>query len=371
MGEKVFFIFGTRPEAIKMAPVIKEIENVGLEPVVISTGQHEEMLDQVLDIFDIRPAYKLLVMKGRPDLFELTTSLLRRLRDVFEREKPSLVMVQGDTTSTFIGALAAFYNKLPIGYIEAGLRSFNKFEPFPEELNRSLTTRLADLHFAPTSVSEENLLREGIDKRQIHAVGNTVIDSLIYIQENLQREQQQEVPDKFILITAHRRENWGQPMEDICSAINKLSEIMQGMHFLFSVHKNPAVRETVKRMLGDNERIDLVEPVDYFNFVYLMSKASLILSDSGGIQEEAPALGKPLLVLRDTTERPEGIRAGAAKLVGTATDQIVNESLNLLNDKDIYKKMANVQMLYGKGDASKKIAAIVKEYLHREDLLAA
>lgn len=360
---KVFMIFGTRPEAIKMAPVVKAIRDEGLVPVVISTGQHEEMLDQVLDIFDIECDYKLHVMKDRPDLFDLTATLMQRLREVFEKEKASMVLVQGDTTSTFIGSLAAFYNKLPIGYIEAGLRSFEKYQPFPEELNRVLTSRLADLHFAPTRISEENLKREGVSRNNIYTVGNTVIDSLMHIQNNLDPSHTDELPEDYVLITAHRRENWGQPMEDICRAIIELAKRMESKRFLFSVHKNPAVRETINNMLGGHEQIELVEPVDYFNFVALMSNASLILSDSGGIQEEAPALGKPLLVLRDTTERPEGVQAGATKLVGTDPQKIVTESENLMNDSALYEKMTNAQMLYGKGDASKKIAQIVRAYI--------
>lgn len=360
---KVFLIFGTRPEAIKMAPVVREIANAGLEPVVVSTGQHEDMLDQVLDIFSIEPRHKLHVMKDRPDLFDLSATLMQRLREVFEMDKPSMVLVQGDTTSTFIGSLAAFYNKLPVGYIEAGLRSFDKYQPFPEEINRVLTTRLADLHFAPTEISQDNLKAEGICPSKIYTVGNTVIDSLKHIQDNLDGSHAAKLPEDYVLITAHRRENWGEPMADICRAIIELTEKMKDKRFLFSVHKNPAVRETVNNMLGNNDRIELVEPVDYFNFVALMSNASLILSDSGGIQEEAPALGKPLLVLRETTERPEGVQAGATKLVGTDPQKIVRESESLINDDRFYEKMAKVQMLYGKGDASKRIAEITKAYI--------
>lgn len=362
-------VLGTRPDAIKMAPVVKEFERFPerVRQVVISTGQHREMLDQVFSIFDLKPDHDLGLMRDRQTLTDLTSRALSALVPVLEAEKPDLVIAQGDTTTTFVASLAAFYVKARFGHVEAGLRTDDKFDPFPEEMNRRLTGRLADLHFAPTELSRENLLREGISADRIRVTGNTVVDALHsvaareYRFEDSQLAEAVAQPGRLLLVTAHRRENWGAPMESVCQAILRILDAFPDTHVILPMHKNPVVREVIQPLLGGHPRILLTEPQEYVPFVHLMKAAHIVLTDSGGAQEEAPGLGKPVLVLRKTTERPEGVTAGTAKLVGTDTDTVFAEASRLLGDPKAYQAMAKAVSPYGDGNAARLIREWVLE----------
>jgi len=373
MNKKISVVFGTRPEAIKLAPVILELkENYEFEISVCITAQHREMLDQVLKVFEIHPDIDLGLMKENQTLSELSSRIITAMDTYYKVYKPDLVIVQGDTTTTFLASLTAFYHKIKIAHVEAGLRTWNKYSPFPEEINRALTSKLADLHFAPTEISKNNLLNDGIKEESIFITGNTVIDALLIAREKLKGTKIciPGLPDDFlinnkkiILITGHRRENFGEGFENICHAIADLSEEFQDYYFIYPVHLNPNVRKPVFEILSDRKNIYLIEPLDYLPFVSLMNNSTLILTDSGGIQEEAPSLGKPILVMRETSERPEGISACTAKLVGVTKKGIVDETKKLLLIKDEYDKMANVVNPYGDGTASKKIAEIISDQL--------
>jgi len=371
---KVMFVFGTRPEAIKMAPVVKEACKYGeIEPIVTVTAQHREMLDQVLKLFDITPNFDLDIMSEGQTLFDITTRALSGLSDVFLKVTPDLVLVHGDTTTTFAGALAAYYHQIPIGHVEAGLRTHNKYSPYPEEMNRKLTGSLADLHFSPTNTSKNNLLAENVDKNNIFVTGNTVIDALYHTVKN-----DFEFEDNFlrhidfknnriILVTTHRRENLGEPMRHVYKALKDLTERFDDVHVVFPVHKNPKVRVVVNEELGGLKKVHLIDPLDYEPFANLMNRADLVLTDSGGIQEEAPALGKPVLVLRDTTERPEAVEAGTVKLIGTDRDRVYDETALLLTDKDEYERMAKAANPYGDGKASERIITAILNHFNLSD----
>ena len=364
---KILSVFGTRPEAIKMAPVIKRIEAHPdkFQSVVCVTAQHREMLDQVLSLFEIRPDHDLNIMQAEQDLFDVTCNVLQRLKPVLEKEKPDIVLVQGDTTTTFVASLAAFYTNIPIGHIEAGLRTQNKYAPFPEEINRKLTSCVADLHFAPTEGAKQNLLSEGVTEETICVTGNTVIDALLDVVDlikhnpGLEQSLTGQFPyldskKKLILVTGHRRESFGKGFEHICHALKKLGE-RNDIQIIYPVHLNPNVQKPVNRILGDCPQIHIVKPLDYLPFVYLMNRAYIIITDSGGIQEEAPSMGKPVLVMRDITERPEAVEAGTVKLVGTDTDIIEREAENLLNNQTTYEKMAREHNPYGDGKAAERV----------------
>lgn len=361
MKKKVMIVFGTRPEAIKLAPLVLAFkEGNEFDVSVTVTAQHKEMLYQVLDQFEIEPDFDLEIMKPKQSLFELTSRLVTGLQKVYEEAKPDLIIVQGDTTTTFIGALAAFYLKIPVAHVEAGLRSENMGHPFPEEANRVLTSSITDIHFPPTKSAQDNLLKQGIDKEKMHLVGNTIIDALNYI---VQKSGSEVSPEKdYILVTAHRRENWGEPIENLCKAMKSVVEQKNDIRFIFSVHKNPIVRDSVNKILGDVEQVELVEPQGYEDFIQLLNQCYFVLSDSGGIQEEAPALGKPVLVFRKTTERPEGVEAGVVKLIGNKKDRIEREVLALLDDKELYRSMSKAKNLYGDGTSSKQIVEVVRNY---------
>jgi UDP-N-acetylglucosamine 2-epimerase (non-hydrolysing) len=359
---KVLSIFGTRPEAIKMAPLVKALErHEAFESKVCVTAQHREMLDQVLKIFDITPDYDLDIMKNRQTLTDITTNALIGLETVIREVQPDIVLVHGDTTTTFAGSLAAFYNQIKVGHVEAGLRTFNKYFPFPEELNRKLTGVIADLHFAPTDNAKINLLREGIDAEGIFITGNTAIDALkTTVNKDFQFYspllQELDYQNKRIIaVTAHRRENLGEPLQNICKALKYIAEKYEDVEVVYAVHKNPAVREIANEILGNCQRIHLLEPLDAEEMHNLMDRSYLVLTDSGGLQEEAPSLGKPVLVLRNETERPEAIEFGTLKLAGTDMDNIIKLAEELLNDKAEYKKMANAVNPYGDGTASQRI----------------
>lgn len=359
---KVMAIFGTRPEAIKMAPVVLELSrHKEIEPIVAVTAQHREMLDQVLHLFRIKPNYDLNIMSEGQTLFDITSRALLGLNEVLTDSKPDIVLVHGDTTTTFAGALAAYYHQIAVGHVEAGLRTGNKFSPYPEEMNRKLTGALTDLHFSPTKTSRENLLREGVEDEKIFVTGNTVIDALHetvkadfkFANELLQKIDYKN--KKIILVTTHRRENLGEPMRHVYKALKKIVDEFSDVEIVFPVHKNPKVREVVNAELGELSTVHLTDPLDYEPFANLMSRANLILTDSGGIQEEAPALGKPVLVLRDTTERPEAVTAGTVKLVGTGLEDVYNATKLLLTDKAEYEKMSAAINPYGDGFAAKRI----------------
>ncbi len=361
----VMVVFGTRPEAIKVVPVIKELEaRKETNPIICVTAQHREMLDQILQEFDIQADYDLNIMQQGQTLAEITTKALVGLENIIKEVKPDMVLVHGDTTTTFAGALAAFYNGTTIGHLEAGLRTYNKFSPYPEEMNRQMVSVLADIHFAPTHRSKQNLLREA-KKKNIYVTGNTAIDALkLTIKEDYQNPQIDDFNEKerIILLTSHRRENIGTPMENIFKAVKKIAEEYEDVKVIYPVHKNPKVREIANRILAGNSKIKLIEPLDVIDFHNLMNKSYLILTDSGGIQEEAPSLGKPVLVLRDTTERPEGIRVGTLKLVGTDEEEIYKQTKLLLDNKEEYNKMAKATNPYGDGFASKKIVDAIIDY---------
>ena len=361
---KVMTIFGTRPEAIKMAPLIKELEKrEETECIVCVTAQHREMLDQVLTTFDIKPEYDLNIMKQGQTLGDITTRSLIALEEIIEHEKPNIVLVHGDTTTTFVGALAAFYKQVDIGHVEAGLRTYEKYSPYPEEMNRQMVSCLADMNFAPTKLSEENLLKEG--RKNIYVTGNTAIDAMATtVKEDYENEILDFAKDKrLILLTAHRRENVGEPMKRIFSAINKLTSEYEDIRVLYPVHLNPIIKNIVDEYLANNDKVKIVPPLDVLDFHNIINKSYLILTDSGGIQEEAPSLGKPVLVLRDTTERPEGIDAGTLKLVGTKEEDIIRETKELLDNNKKYEKMSKASNPYGDGHASERIVdAIIEKY---------
>ncbi|MGG4010906.1 non-hydrolyzing UDP-N-acetylglucosamine 2-epimerase [Bacillus smithii] len=366
---KVMTIFGTRPEAIKMAPLVLELEKYpeDFETIVTVTAQHRQMLDQVLDIFGIEPDYDLNIMKDRQTLTDVTTKGLEGLDKVMKEVKPDIVLVHGDTTTTFIASLAAFYNQIAVGHVEAGLRTWNKYSPFPEEMNRQLTGVLADIHFAPTAKAEANLIQENKKKDTIFVTGNTAIDALkTTVKSDYQHEILTKVGnDRLILLTAHRRENLGEPMRNMFRAIKRIVEELKDVQVVYPVHLNPAVREIAGEILGDNERIHLIEPLDVIDFHNFAARAHLILTDSGGVQEEAPSLGVPVLVLRDTTERPEGIEAGTLKLAGVEEERIYRLSKELLTNPHEYEKMAKAVNPYGDGEASRRIAEAVRYYFKR------
>ena len=371
---KVLTVFGTRPEAIKLAPVIKELEK---HPEIVSrvcvTAQHREMLDQVLQLFNIKPDWDLNLMRNDQSLFDITARGLRNLEDVLKRTRLDIVLVQGDTTTAFVASMAAFYLKIKIGHVEAGLRTEDKYNPFPEEMNRRLVDVLGDFYFAPTQRAEQNLLHEGIPAGRVFVTGNTVIDALLWMvgkqstplsQEELERlfgeEYGLELDEKrIILVTGHRRESFGRGFENICQGLKLVAERNPDIQIVYPVHMNPNVREPVYRILGGVENVRLIEPLDYAHFVFLMKRAYLILTDSGGIQEEAPSLGKPVLVMREKTERPEAIEAGVAKLVGTESERIFRETQRLLTDETEYERMAHAANPFGDGKAAQRIVQVL------------
>lgn len=360
---KLMTVFGTRPEAIKMCPLVLAMRKYPkyIQPIVAVTAQHREMLDQVLDLFGITPDYDLNIMSAGQTLYDVTTRALMGLKSVMEEAKPDMVLVHGDTSTTFAGALAAFYAQIPVGHVEAGLRTGNKYSPYPEEMNRKLTGAIADMHFAPTSTSKANLLKENICPEQILVTGNTVIDALQTTVKEGYRFEDEEFNKVFasghrlILMTTHRRENLGEPMRHVYRALKSVLEAHPDVEAIFPVHKNPKVREIVRKELGHLDRVHLIEPMEYEPFANLMAKVDIVLTDSGGIQEEAPALGKPVLVLRDTTERPEAVEAGTVKLVGTAYDDVLRETNLLLDDTEHYRSMAEAANPYGDGKACERI----------------
>ena len=360
---KLMTVFGTRPEAIKMCPLVLEMRKYPeyIQPIVAVTAQHREMLDQVLDLFGIVPDYDLNIMTSGQTLYDVTTRALMGLKPVMEEAKPDMVLVHGDTTTTFAGALAAFYAQIPVGHVEAGLRTGNKYSPYPEEMNRKLTGAIADMHFAPTATSKGNLLKENVNPASIFITGNTVIDALqttVHGDYHFADEDFNRVfatGHKLILMTTHRRENLGEPMRHVYRALKSVLETHENVEAIFPVHKNPKVREIVNQELGHLSRVHLIEPMDYEPFANLMAKVDIVLTDSGGIQEEAPALGKPVLVLRDTTERPEAVEAGTVKLVGTAYEDVLQETNRLLDDDEHYRSMAEAANPYGDGKACERI----------------
>lgn len=363
---KVMTVFGTRPEAIKMAPLVKELKSrKQIECIVCVTAQHRQMLDQVLEVFDITPDYDLNIMKQGQTLADITSRALTGLQEVILKEKPNIVLVHGDTTTTFAGALASFYAQTDIGHVEAGLRTWDKYSPYPEEMNRQMVGVLADMHFAPTENSKKSLLSEGKSQENIFVTGNTAIDALsTTVKQNYSHEVFTWLGDsKLILLTAHRRENLGEPMRHMFRAIKRIVQEFPDVKVVYPVHLNPRVREVADEILGNDDRIKLIEPLEVIDFHNFIAKSHIILTDSGGIQEEAPSLGKPVLVLRDTTERPEGIAAGTLKLVGTNEETIYNETKKLLTDKDEYEKMSKASNPYGDGKASQRIVdAIIERY---------
>ncbi len=370
---KVLVVFGTRPEAIKMAPVVAALEQRAdvFLPRVVVTAQHREMLDQVLDVFGITPDYDLDLMQPRQSLFDLTAAVLKSLQRVLEAERPDFVLVQGDTTTTFAGALAAFYCKVPVGHVEAGLRTYAKYAPFPEEMNRVLTTHLADLHFAPTLRAKDCLLREGVPEERVFVTGNPVVDALFFASQK-PCELPSEVSrffarhEKVLLLTTHRRESLGEPLRAVYLALRRVLARYPNVGVVFPVHKNPLVRAEVVRVLEGAERVLLLEPLPYLSFVHVMKKCYLILTDSGGIQEEAPALGKPVLVLRGVTERPEAVAAGTALLVGTDPGRLEEELCRLLEDPASYERMARAANPYGDGLAARRIVQVLAAYFGRD-----
>ena len=363
---KVMTIFGTRPEAIKMAPLVKELQKRNeIECIVCVTAQHRQMLDQVLDTFEITPDYDLDIMKQGQTLGEVTTRALNGLEEVIKNVKPDIVLVHGDTTTTFAGALAAFYNMTSIGHVEAGLRTYDKYSPYPEEMNRQMVSCLADMNFAPTNLSRDNLLKEGRKPENIYVTGNTVIDAMkTTIRDSYTHEVFDWIGDsRMILLTAHRRENLGEPMRHFFKAIKRIVDEFPDVKVVYPIHMNPKVREVANEILATSDRIRLIEPLEVFDFHNFQNKAYIILTDSGGIQEEAPSLGKPVLLLRDTTERPEGIEAGTLKLVGTSEEKVYEETKKLLEDKKEYEKMSKASNPYGDGHASVKIVdAIIERF---------
>ncbi len=374
--KKVLVIFGTRPEAIKMASIIMALQKESnISTKVCVSAQHRSMLDSVLMLFNITPDYDLDIMQKKQDLFDISTKILEKLKNVLADCKPDLVLIHGDTTTTFIGALAAFYCKIKVGHIEAGLRTYDKYNPFPEELNRQLTTKLATYHFAPTKLAYKNLLKDGINKDCIKIVGNSVIDALKIIHEKIQNDTALEqqiianinlsfsLDEKFILVTAHRRESFGKDIRNIANALLKIANTLKTIHIIYPLHLNPHIQMPMKEILGNTPNIHLIEPLDYESFVYLMSKCFCILTDSGGIQEEATIMHKPTLILRNTTERKEALKCHTLKLVGTSTNKIIKETLSLFTNKKKYDKMSNPNnsLPYGRGNSAKHIVRFIKK----------
>lgn len=366
MKIKVMTIFGTRPEAIKMAPLVKELKDRDeIESIVCVTAQHRQMLDQVLDVFDIKPDYDLNIMKENQTLLGITLKALESLDEVIKKVKPDMVLVHGDTTTTLAGSLAAFYNQVSIGHVEAGLRTNNKYSPFPEEINRQITDVVADMYFAPTNISKENLLKEGKAEEKIYVTGNTAIDALkTTIKGNYSHEVLSKIGnDKMILLTAHRRENLGDNMKNMFKAIKRIVDEFEDVQVVYPVHLNPQVRKVAKEVFEDSDKVHLIEPLEVIDFHNFLNQSYIIMTDSGGIQEEAPSLGKPVLVLRDTTERPEGIKAGTLKLAGINEDRIYNLTYELLSNKEVYEAMSKASNPYGDGFASKYIVdAIIDKF---------
>lgn len=359
-------VFGTRPEAIKMCPLVNELKKrKSLQTVVCVTGQHREMLKQVLNVFDVKPDYDLDIMKEKQTLFDVTSNILLKIKSVLETEKPDIVLVHGDTSTTFVSALACYYLQIPVGHVEAGLRTYNIYSPFPEEFNRQAVSIISRFNFAPTEMAKSNLLKECRDPESIFVTGNTAIDALKstvkedYFNENLEWAKD----SRLILLTAHRRENLGEPMKHMFRAIKRVVDKFNDIKVIYPIHLNPVVRETAKTILGDCDRVRIIEPLEVVDFHNFMARSYLILTDSGGIQEEAPSLGKPVLVMRDTTERPEGIKAGTLKLVGTDEETIYNEFVKLLSDNSEYKKMSTASNPYGDGHACERIADILEKNL--------
>ena len=363
---KVMSIFGTRPEAIKMAPLVKELEKrAETESIVCVTAQHREMLDQVLETFKIKPDYDLNMMKQGQTLMDITIGALSGVDAVIKKAKPDIVLVHGDTSTTFAGGLAAFYNQVAIGHVEAGLRTYNKYSPYPEEMNRQMVDCMNYMYFAPTDLSRDNLIKEHVDPSKIYVTGNTAIDAMdTTVDEGYTHPELEWLGgDKMILLTAHRRENLGEPMKNIFRGIRRVLDELPGYKVIYPIHKNPLVRAAADEIFGDCDRVKLIEPLEVFDFHNFQNRAHIILTDSGGIQEEAPSLGKPVLVLRDTTERPEGIKAGTLKLVGTNSENVYKETMRLLTDHDEYERMSKASNPYGDGHASERIAdAIINKF---------
>ena len=364
---KVMVVFGTRPEAIKMAPLVLELQkhSDSIETITVVTAQHRQMLDQVLETFRIQPNYDLDIMGKNQSLLDITAKILQKFDPIVKQELPDIILVHGDTTTTFVASLVAFYNQVRIGHVEAGLRTFNKYSPFPEEMNRQMTDNLADLYFAPTSESKENLLKENHPESAIIITGNTAIDALkLTVQSDYYHEvlDQLDPLKKLVLVTMHRRENQGQPMRDVFTALREMVDIHEELEVVYPVHLSPAVQEAAKDILSDHERIHLIEPLDVLDFHNLASRSYFIMTDSGGVQEEAPSLGKPVLVLRDTTERPEGVRAGTLKLVGTDPNRVKEAMTALLTDEKLYKDMSQAPNPYGDGRASERIVQAIQHY---------
>lgn len=383
--KKIMLVFGTRPEAIKMAPLVKEFQNnpEEFDTIVCVTGQHREMLDQVLEIFDIKPNYDLNIMKQGQDLYDVTARVLLGMRDVLDKTNPDIILVHGDTTTSMVAALAAYYKQIPVGHVEAGLRTYNIYSPWPEEINRQLTGRIAAYNFAPTSLSKEHLLREGVSEEKIIVTGNTVIDALYNVVEKIKNDATLDARLKrelceagynvdrlnankmLVLITGHRRENFGDGFIRICSAIKDLTQKYPNVDFVYPMHLNPNVRNPIHKIFGEDltllDNMFFIEPLEYLSFVYLMEKSSIVLTDSGGIQEEAPGLGKPVLVMRDTTERPEALVAGTVKLVGTDYNKIIHEVSLLLENNDYYTQMSKSVNPYGDGKACERIVRFLSK----------
>ncbi|HFU4233398.1 TPA: non-hydrolyzing UDP-N-acetylglucosamine 2-epimerase [Streptococcus suis] len=365
--KKVMLVFGTRPEAIKMCPLVQELKKQNnFETLVCVTGQHREMLRQVLDVFNVEPDYDLNTMTQNQTLFSITSSILDKLKPVLEKEKPDIVLVHGDTTTTFATSLSAFYLGIKVGHVEAGLRTYNLKSPFPEEFNRQAVSIIADFHFAPTLASKKNLLKEGKKEKSVFITGNTAIDALhTTVYEGFTHPLFDWVGEsRLIVLTAHRRENLGQPMKNMFRAIKRVLEEHKDVKVVYPIHKNPIVRSIAGEVFGNDKRVRIIEPLEVIEFHNLLNKSYLILTDSGGIQEEAPSLGKPVLVMRDTTERPEGIEAGTLKLVGTSEEMIYSEFTKLLTDYDEYKKMSQASNPYGDGTASKQIVNIIDKWIN-------
>lgn len=362
--KKVMLVFGTRPEAIKMCPLVNELKTrKQLETVVCVTGQHRQMLDQVLDAFQVEPDYDLSIMKDRQTLFDVTTNILNKIKEVLEKEKPNVVLVHGDTSTTFVTALACFYLQIPVGHVEAGLRTYNIYSPYPEEFNRQAVSIISQFNFAPTELSKNNLLKEGKKEETIFVTGNTAIDALkTTVRDNYSHPDLEWASDsRLIMITAHRRENLGEPMKHMFKAIRRVMDEHPDVKAIYPIHMNPVVREIADGILGDDDRIRIIEPLEVLDFHNFLNRSYMILTDSGGIQEEAPSLGKPVLVMRDTTESPEGIAAGTLKLVGTEEETIYQNFKSLLENKDEYEKMSKASNPYGDGFACKRIADILEE----------
>ncbi len=364
--KKIMLVFGTRPEAIKMCPLVNELKSRScFNTIVCVTGQHRQMLDQVLEAFNVIPDYDLSIMKERQTLFDVTTNILNRIKEVLEKEKPDVVLVHGDTSTTFVTALACFYLQIPVGHVEAGLRTYDIYSPFPEEFNRQAVSIISKFNFAPTELSKNNLIKEGKKEESIYVTGNTAIDAL---KTTVRKDYHHEMLDwangsRLIVLTAHRRENLGEPLHHMFRAIRRIVDEFEDVKVIYPIHMNPAVREVANEILGDDERIRIIEPLEVLDFHNFLANSYMILTDSGGIQEEAPSLGKPVLVMRDTTERTEGIKAGTLKLVGTNEETIYNEFKKLLIDKNEYEKMSNASNPYGDGFACKKIADILEKEL--------